>query len=357
MNPLITVEELRALETPPVLADVTWNLAGPPGKEAYDAGHLPGAHFVDLDTELAGPPGPGRHPLPDATTVTATFHRLGITSADTPVVVYDAATSMSAARAWWTFRYFGLTNVRVLDGGLAAWQAAGEHLTTKAPPPAGGAELTGEALPPAGGERLTAAEGQARSERQAPAKGHAPAEGQARGEGHAPAERQAAAKGQAAAGGEGTAAPATNSTGADGSTGEAVGGFIATPGHLPVLDADGAAAVAGRGILLDARAPERFTGEVEPMDPVAGHIPGAVNAPTGANVTESGHFRPADELRERFAALGVKGGSEVAVYCGSGVTAAHEALALESAGIPSTVYVGSWSEWVTDPSRPVATGR
>ena len=92
------------------------------------------------------------------------------------------------------------------------------------------------------------------------------------------------------------------------------------------------------------------------MDPVAGHIPGAVNAPTGANVTESGHFRPAAELRARFNALGVSDDTEVAVYCGSGVTAAHEALALESAGIPAKVYIGSWSEWITDPTRPVATG-
>ena len=273
MSPLITVDELRALETAPVLVDVTWNLAGPPGKEVYDAGHLPGAYFVDLDTELAAPPGPGRHPLPTATTVTATFARLGITSADTPVVVYDANNAMSAARAWWTFRYFGLTNVRVLDGGRAAWQSDGEHLTTEVP------------------------------------SGGVPA------------------------------------------------GFVATPGHIPVLDAEGAAAVAAKGILLDARAPERFAGEVEPMDPVAGHIPGAVNAPTGANVTESGHFRTPAELRERFTALGVTEGADVAVYCGSGVTAAHEALALESAGIPATVYIGSWSEWITDPTRPVATGK
>ncbi|WP_427896450.1 sulfurtransferase [Kribbella sp. GL6] len=115
--------------------------------------------------------------------------------------------------------------------------------------------------------------------------------------------------------------------------------------------------MAAKGILLDARAPERFAGEVEPMDPVAGHIPGAVNAPTGANVGESGHFLPPADLRARFTALGITDDTEVAVYCGSGVTAAHEALALETAGIPATVYVGSWSEWVTDPTRPVATGR
>lgn len=297
MNPLITVEELRALDPAPVLADVTWNLAGPPGRDAYDAGHLPGAYFVDLDTELAGPPGPGRHPLPDATTVTATFARLGITAADTPVVVYDAGNSMSAARAWWTFRYFGLTNVRVLDGGLAAWHSAGQNLTTNLPP----APSTDPALARATGLN-------------------------------------------------------TNSAGADASTAEAVGGLIATPGHLPVLDADGAAATATKGILLDARAPERFAGEVEPMDPVAGHIPGAVNAPTTANIDDTGRFLPPAELHARFSGLGVTPDAEVGVYCGSGVTAAHEALALESAGLPVTVYIGSWSEWITDPTRPVATG-
>ena len=270
MSPLITVDELRGLSEVPVLIDVTWNLAGPPGKEAYDAGHLPGAHFVDLDTELAGPPGPGRHPLPEATTVTATLRRAGV-SADSSVVVYDAANSMAAARAWWIFRYFGLTDVRVLDGGLAAWQAAGGELTTDVP--------------------------------------------------------------------------------ADGA-----GTFTATPGHLPMLDADAAADVAAAGVLLDARAPERFAGEVEPMDPVAGHIPGATNAPTTANVDETGHFLPATDLRERFAKLGVEPTTEVGVYCGSGVTAAHEALALEITGIQAPVYIGSWSEWITDPTRPIATG-
>ena len=271
MSALITVDELRGLSEVPVLIDVTWNLAGPPGKDAYDAGHLPGAHFVDLDTELAGPPGPGRHPLPEATTVTTALRRAGV-SADGAVVVYDAANSMAAARAWWIFRYFGLTDVRVLDGGLAAWQAAGGGLTTDAP---------------------------------------------------------------------------TN----------AIGPFTATPGHLPMLDADGAAEVAAAGVLLDARAPERFAGEVEPMDPVAGHIPGATNATTTQNVDESGHFLPAAELRERFEKLGVTDSTQVGVYCGSGVTAAHEALALEITGIQAPVYIGSWSEWITNPTRPIATGR
>ncbi|TDU84364.1 thiosulfate/3-mercaptopyruvate sulfurtransferase [Kribbella voronezhensis] len=275
MNPLITAESLRSANDSgtdrPVVIDVTWNLMGPPGRDAYDAGHLPGAHFVDLDTELAGPPGPGgRHPLPEATIVEAALRRAGV-GPDTTVVVYDAANSMAAARAWWIFRYFGVRDVRVLDGGFAAWQAAGGEVSTTVPA-------------------------------------------------------------------------------------DAAGTFVASPGHIPMLDAEGAAALASTGVLLDARAPERFAGEVEPMDKVAGHIPGAVNAPTTANVTADGHFLSADELRKRFADLDVDASSEVGVYCGSGVTAAHEALALQIAGIEAPVYVGSWSEWITDPTRPIATG-
>jgi thiosulfate/3-mercaptopyruvate sulfurtransferase len=275
MNPLISAESLRSAtgsETGrPVVIDVTWNLVGPPGRDAYDAGHLPGAHFVDLDSELAGPPGAGgRHPLPEASVVEAALRRAGA-GQDTPVVVYDAANSTAAARAWWIFRYFGVRDVRVLDGGFAAWQAAGGEVSTAVPA-------------------------------------------------------------------------------------DADGTFVASAGQVPMLDADGAAAVASTGVLLDARAPERFAGEVEPMDKVAGHIPGAVNAPTTENVTGDGHFLAADELRKRFADLGADGSGEVGVYCGSGVTAAHEALALEIAGIEAPVYVGSWSEWITDASRPIATG-
>lgn len=272
MNPLISAESLLAAGTKPVLIDVTWNLMGPPGRDAYLAGHLPAAYFVDLDAELAGPPGDGgRHPLPEATTVEAALRRAGV-SADTSVVVYDAANSMAAARAWWVFRYFGLRDVRVLDGGLAAWRAAGGEVSTEIPD--------------------------------------------------------------------------------DGN-----GSFVATAGQVPMLDAEGAAELAATGVLLDARAPERFAGEVEPMDKVAGHIPGAVNAPTAANVAPDGRFLPADDLRARFAALGADGSVPVGAYCGSGVTAAHEALALEIAGIEAPVYVGSWSEWITDPNRPIATGR
>jgi thiosulfate/3-mercaptopyruvate sulfurtransferase len=288
MSPLITATALRAASDVVVL-DATWNLMGPPGRTAYDAGHVPGAYFVDLDTELAGPPGEGgRHPLPDASVVEGLLRRTGI-DADSTVVVYDAANSMAAARARFVLRYFGVENVRVLDGGFAAWQAAGGEVSTTVPADAG----------------LTAA-----------------------------------------AAGASAAEPA-------------VGGaaFAPTPGNIPVLDAEGAAEVAASGVLLDARAPERFAGEVEPMDKVAGHIPGAVNAPTTGNVDADGHFLPADELRERFAELGADGSQPVGAYCGSGVTAAHEALALEIAGVDAPVYVGSWSEWITDPDRPIATGR
>ncbi|MBB6569335.1 sulfurtransferase [Kribbella sandramycini] len=270
-SPLISVDELRALDPQPALIDATWNLAGPPGREAYDAGHLPGAHFVDLDTELAAPPGPGRHPLPDEATVTALIRRTGAT-ADGPVVVYDAANSLAAARAWWILRYYGLTDVRVLDGGLAAYRAAGGELTTAVP----------------------------------------------------------------------SVTPST---------------FTATPGHLPLVDAEGAAKVAATGVLLDARAPERFAGEVEPMDKIAGHIPGAVNTPMAALLTPDGHFKPAADLQHYFATHGVTPDTNIATYCGSGVTAAHTALALTTLGIQAPVYIGSWSDWITDPTRPIATGR
>jgi thiosulfate/3-mercaptopyruvate sulfurtransferase len=141
------------------------------------------------------------------------------------------------------------------------------------------------------------------------------------------------------------------------------GDFTASPGGMRLLDADGAAGLARHGTLLDARAGERYRGEAEPIDPVAGHIPGAVSVPTAGNVLADGRFRPAPDLRARFAALGLGAptgdpatGAVAGSYCGSGVTAAHEVLALAVAGLPAALYVGSWSHWVTDPARPVATG-
>lgn len=133
------------------------------------------------------------------------------------------------------------------------------------------------------------------------------------------------------------------------------GDVVVRPGSMPVLDADGARELAATAVLLDARAAERYRGDVEPVDPVAGHIPGAVSAPTAGNV-EAGRFRSPADLRARFAGLGVGAGTPVGAYCGSGVTAAQEVLALALAGVDAALYPGSWSEWVTDPDRPVATG-
>jgi thiosulfate/3-mercaptopyruvate sulfurtransferase len=127
-------------------------------------------------------------------------------------------------------------------------------------------------------------------------------------------------------------------------------------GAMPAIDAAAAGSWARTGILLDARAGERYRGEFEPIDPRAGHIPGALSAPTTENVDGSGRFLPADALRRRFEALGVSGDAPVAVYCGSGVTAAHEVVALELAGIRAALYPGSFSEWSNNPALPVATG-
>ena len=260
-----------ASEPGPVLLDVRWRLGGPPGLDSYRAGHLPGAVFVDLDRDLAAPPGPsGRHPLPDPAVSTGAMRAAGV-SQDRPVVVYDDRDAAVAARAWWLLRYHGHENVRVLDGGFQAWLAAGLPVSTAV------------------------------------------------------------------------------------STAATAGDFTARPGHMPVLDAAGAADLARTGLLLDARAGERYRGEQEPIDPVAGHIPGAVSAPTADNVNPDGTFRSPAELAARFVALGARDAA-VGAYCGSGVTAAHEVLALALAGLPAALYVGSWSNWITDPARPVATG-
>lgn len=272
MTAIISASHLAsdlASGNPPVLLDVRWQLGGPPGRPDYDAGHLPGAVYVDLPTELAAPAdeGTGRHPLPDPGEFAAAMRRAGVSN-DRGVVVYDGGQGWAAARAWWLLRWTGHRDVRVLDGGLAAWDGP---LTTDQP---------------------------------------APAEGD----------------------------------------------FTAKPGGMPVLDADESAALARSGLLLDARAGERYRGEVEPIDPVGGHIPGAVSAPTTENVTDTGTLRPAAELRERFRALGAVPGTGVGVYCGSGVSAAQQVLALAEAGIDAALYPGSWSEWTAYGDRPVATG-
>ncbi|MEV8229931.1 sulfurtransferase [Streptomyces sp. NPDC079167] len=271
MKPIITASEYlseSAGPRPPVLLDIRWQLGGPNGRADYEAGHIPGAVFVDLDSELAGPAGSGgRHPLPDPEAFGAVMRRAGV-GQDGPVVVYDGGQGWAAARAWWLLRWTGHTDVRVLDGGLAAWTG---ELTTRVPEPA-------------------------------------------------------------------------------------EGDFRPRPGALGLLDADAAADLARSGLLLDARAAERYRGDVESIDRVGGHIPGAVSAPTTQNVGEDGRFLAADALATRFAGLGADGGTQVGVYCGSGVSGAHEVLALELAGHRAALYAGSWSEWSSDESRPVATG-
>ncbi|UZN02203.1 sulfurtransferase [Cellulomonas sp. S1-8] len=273
---LVDADELARLldDEPPVLLDVRWALGRSDGHERYLEAHLPGAVYVDLDTELAAPASPaaGRHPLPDVADLERAARRWGVREGGA-VVVYDDAGGTSAARAWWLLRWAGVRDVRILDGGLPAWTAAG---------------YPGEP-------------------------------------------------------GEVTPEP---------------GDVVLVPGALRTLDADDAAALPQDGVLLDARAAERYAGRVEPVDPRAGHVPGAVSAPTAENLGPDGRFLDAAALTARFAALGVPlgdRGDRVGVYCGSGVTAAHEIAALASLGVDAALFPGSWSQWSNDPERPVAT--
>ena len=273
MNVLIDPAELLALEGPVVLLDVRWALGDDRGRERYLAGHLPGAVFVDLETELADAPSAahGRHPLPSLQRLQASTRRWGVRQ-DDAVVVYDASGGLAAARAWWLLRWGGLADVRLLDGGLDAWVRAG------------GPVEPGDVVPEPGDVTLLG-------------------------------------------------------------------------GGMPVLTIDEAAALpASGGVLLDARAAERYRGEVEPIDPRAGHVPGAVSAPTTENLGPDGTFLRTPELVDRFVALGVGPRRKVGVYCGSGITAAHEVAALAAAGIEAALWPGSWSQWSADPDRAVATG-
>jgi thiosulfate/3-mercaptopyruvate sulfurtransferase len=261
----------------PVLLDVRWALGMTDGQDRHRAGHIPGAVYVNLESELAAPASAaaGRHPLPSASAFQQAARRWGV-SADSRVVVYDSVGGTSAARAWWLLRYFGAQDVRILDGGLAAWTAHGFALEP------------GDVTP----ER---------------------------------------------------------------------GDVVVRPGGMRVVDADEAAALAdGEGVLLDARAAERYRGEVEPVDPQAGHIPGAASAPATDNLRADGRFLSTADLKRRFGDLGVAPGSAagptVGVYCGSGVTASHEVAALAIVGVDAALYPGSWSQWSNDPAREVAVG-
>jgi thiosulfate/3-mercaptopyruvate sulfurtransferase len=271
---LVTAADLLAGKGRVVLLDVRWALGDDQGREKYLAGHLPGAVFVDLETELADPPSPeaGRHPLPSLQRLQSAARRWGIRNGDA-VLAYDATGGLAAARAWWLLRWGGLPEVRLLDGGVCAWVRAGGRLES------------GDVVPEPGDVTLTG-------------------------------------------------------------------------GGMPVLPIDQAAALpASGGVLLDARAAERYRGEIEPIDPRAGHVPGAVSAPTTANLEPDGTFLRMTELVDRFVTLGVGPRTTVGVYCGSGVNAAHEVAALAAAGIEAALWPGSWSQWAADPSRPASTGR
>lgn len=262
VSPLISAAELSSLLGSVTLLDVRYRMGGPPGPGEFAAGHIPGAAYVDLDTDLAGAPGDpvderGRHPLPEVDVFVAAMRRAGVRN-DVPVVVYDDWQGRAAGRAWWLLRGHGHRDVRVLDGGWSAWLGSGGAVS---------------------------------------------------------------------------AAPSAPVT----------GDFDGLPGSLPVVDA---ATVEGVDVLIDARAPARYRGDVEPVDPVAGHIPGAVNVDTSRNLTEDGRFRTAAELRELYAAVGAVPGVDVAAYCGSGVTATHDLLALAVAGVDAALFPPGWSGWI-----------
>jgi thiosulfate/3-mercaptopyruvate sulfurtransferase len=273
---LISPSELSKLlesDVPPIVADVRWTLGGAPGKPEFDACHIPGAVWVDLEAQLSGPPGNGgRHPLPAVAVFEQAMRDIGVCESSL-VVAYDAATSQAAARLWWLLTDAGHQKVRVLNGGLAAWIAAGL------------ATVSGSGTPPARGD------------------------------------------------------------------------FVAHPGRRARVNAVEIASKLGTSDaprLIDVRAPERYSGEKEPIDPVAGHIPGAINLPVTVNLDADGRFLPAAEIAARYAAAG--GADGAVLYCGSGITAAQGLLALEFAGLTAAIYPGSWSDWIDDRTHPIATG-
>jgi thiosulfate/3-mercaptopyruvate sulfurtransferase len=265
---LITVGELTKLldaGTAVVLLDVIDEQGAAPEERPK----IPGALSVHLATDFSGTPTAtsGRRPLPDVSALQARARAWGINNA-TPVVVYDNAGGAQASRAWWTLRWAGLTNVRVLDGGYGAWVAAGRPSST---------------------------------------------------------------------------ATRTNRA----------GDVVLTAGHMPTIDANEAAKLAQQSRLFDARPRASYVGD--PAKAGTGHIPGAVHAPSGGNITD-GKFKPSDDLHAGFSKIGADGSGPIGVYCGSGNSAAHAIAAMAAAGLDAALYVGSWSAWSADPARPVATG-
>ena len=269
MEPLVDAAWLAEHAADPDLRiiDFRWYLDARSGRAAYDAGHIPGAVFVDLEAVTA-PSGPGRHPLPATAQFEAEMRLAGV-SAQSLVVVYDDAGGSIAARLWWLLRHFGHEQVSVLDGGLQAW--TGLLSTEPAQPPPGD--------------------------------------------------------------------------------------FRARPRTGEVVDREAVRTRSAQTVLLDARAGERYRGESEPIDPRAGHIPGALSAFWKDNLGADGRLLPAKALRARYRDLGVKDGRRVIVHCGSGVNACHHVLAMTVAGLqPPLLYEGSWSDWSRHPDLPAATG-
>jgi thiosulfate/3-mercaptopyruvate sulfurtransferase len=267
---LITAAELGRLldlRQPVVLLDVV----DEPGAAPDDRPKIPGALSVNLAEDFSGKPTSlsGRRPLPDIGALQAKARAWGITD-DSVVAVYDNAGSAQASRAWWTLRWAGLNNVRIVDGGYGAWIAANR-----------------------------------------------------------PSSNHAAAKAAQA------------------------GDIVLTPGHMPTIDADEAAELAKQSNLFDARPRASYVGD--PAKPATGHIPGAIHAASGDNIAD-GKFKSNDDLRTRFAALGADNETRIGVYCGSGNAAAHAIAAMSAIGLEPALYVGSWSAWSADPSRPAATG-
>ncbi len=269
-HPLVGPRDVDLASMVPV--DCRWVLSSPSaGRDAYLAGHLPGAIYMSLDNDLSDMTvtGAGRHPLPSKDDFAATLGRLGIGNQDT-VLAYDDAGGAIAARLWWMLRWVGHADVLVLDGGIQAWSAAGLAVET---------EVT-----------------------------------------HRP--------------------PTT---------------FRVGETTMPVMEFEDVALRPASIVLLDARGAERFRGDVEPLDPVAGHIPGAINAPYAGNL-DDGRFLSPSRLASRFTDLGVTDAAETMVYCGSGVTACHDVLAMEVAGLGTAMlYPGSWSQW-SGAGGEVATG-
>jgi len=292
---LISVEALANQIDQVILIDCRSDLFDASlGQQQYEAGHIPNAAFFALHDALSGPkrPGSGRHPLPDQEGLVQRMCRLGAHN-DSLVVVYDAGASVYAARLWWLLRWCGHDEVKVLDGGYAAWVKAGYPSSTSQASAAGGQK-----------------------------KGH--------------------------------------------------GSFSCRPSLETIIESDAllSSLESGRHCIVDARAAERWRGDVEPLDPVAGHIPGALNRPNTQNLRPDGRFKPAAVLREEWlslmttqsqhtpAAAGASDGAALVHSCGSGVSACHNLLAMRLAGLDRdlVLHPGSWSEWCADPKRPVARG-